>query len=131
MVNADKSILKFVSALSHEDVYERKHAAWMLARLAEKGKAKEIVDAGAVPEFVKLLEDKETIVLYRAVWAIGVLAKKGQTKGILEANIQPILEKLASDETVVEICHPQTNEIMQTTIGELARSALEHLEMKE
>ncbi len=129
MADTDKSILKFVRALSHEDVYERKHAAWMLARLAEKGKAKDIVDAGAVPELVKLLEDKETIVLHRAVWAIGVLAKKGQTKEILDANIQPILEKLADDNTIVEICHPQTNEIMRTTIGELARSALEHLEL--
>ena len=122
----DMQIKKFVKDLSHPEVYNRKHAAWMLARFVQKGKANEIVDAGAIPLLVRCLED-EMIVKYRAVWVLALLAEKGQKQAVQEANVIRIFEELADDGTRVETCHPQTSEILYVTLGDLAKRGLEAL----
>lgn len=99
----------------------------MIARLAQKGKAVYIVNAGAIPLLVKCIEDKEMIVKYRAVWALGMLAKHGKMPAALVENAIPILKGLVEDKTEVEICHPNTNELISTTLGRLAENALKYL----
>ncbi len=124
----DAQILKLVKDLSKEKTYHRKHAAWTLARLAQKGKAGVIVQTGAVQPLVKCLSDDELIVHYRALWALSMLAKHGQKKAILEADIIPEIQKFLDDESEVEIANIHSGEIIFTTLGELAREALENLQ---
>ncbi len=124
----DIQIKKLVKDLSHAVAFQRKHAAWMLARLAQKGKAGTIVSAGAVPKLAKCLDDNEMIVRYRAVWVLSMLAKHGQKQAILEAELESVLNCLADDKTEVEICHPHTSEIIFTTLGSLANEALGYLQ---
>jgi len=57
----DRKILEHVRALSSNDTYARKHAAWMLARIAEKGDIRAVVEAGAVPLLEKLAPDNTTV----------------------------------------------------------------------
>ena len=127
MENMEKQIKKLVNDLSHSETYNRKHAAWTLARLAQKGHSKTIVNAGAIPELVKCLED-EMIVKYRAVWALSMLAKHEQKQAVLDADIIPIFQNLVDDNTKVEICHAHTSEMVFTTLGDLAREAINNLE---
>ena len=123
----DNQVRSFVRDLSSTDVYKRKHAAWMIARLAQKGKAVYIADAGAIPPLVKCIDDTEMIVKYRAVWALGLLAKHGQAKHIRTPKTISALEKLTGDRTEVEICHPHTGEMVSTTLGKLAEDALKYI----
>ena len=125
--NIDAQILKLVRDLSDTEEYPRKHAAWTLARLAQKGKAAIIVQTGAVPGLVKCLDD-EMNVKYRAVWALRMLAKNGQKQAVLDADIIPIFQDLVDDETKVEICHAHTSEILFTTLGKLAIDTIKNLE---
>lgn len=123
----DNQVRSFVRDLASADVYKRKHAAWMIARLAQKGKAVYISDAGAIPALVKCLEDREMIVKYRAVWALGLLAKHGQAKLIRVPKTVSALQKMVDDKTEVEICHPHTGEMVATTLGKLAEDALKYI----
>ena len=123
----DAQILKLVRDLSDHEIYPRKHAAWTLARLAQKGKAGIIVQTGAVPKLIKCLSDDELIIKYRAVWTLSMLAKHGQKQAILDANVIPIIQKLIDDNSQVEIANIHSGEIIFTTLGELAREALENL----
>ncbi|MFH0815813.1 MAG: HEAT repeat domain-containing protein [Methanobacteriota archaeon] len=123
----DYQINKLVNDLSHTEVYQRKHAAWTLARLAQKGKAEKIVSAGAVSKLAKCLYDNELIVRYRVVWALSMLAKHGQKKAVLEADVEATLSNMIDDNNEVEICHPQTNEMIYTTLGNLAKEAIGYL----
>ena len=126
--NLDAQILKLVKDLSKEKKYTRKHAAWTLARLAQRGKAGVIVQTGAVPPLVKCLSDPELIVPYRALWAWSMLAKHGQKQAILEANITPEIQKFLDNQSEVEIANIHSGELIFTTLGELAKEALENLE---
>ena len=121
-------ILKLVRDLSDAEEYPRKHAAWTLARLAQKGKAAIIVQTGAVPHLVKCLSDPELIVHYRAVWALSMLAKHGQKQAILDANVIPEIKKFLDDESKVETANIHSGELIFTTLGELAAEALQNLE---
>ena len=128
--NPDNQIKSFVKDLANKDLYKRKHAAWMLARLAQKGKTAYIVQAGAVPMLAKCLEDREMIVKYRAVWALGLLAKHGQATIVREAKVEPILQDMAQDTTEVETCQAHTGELTNTTLGKLAEEALKYIGVK-
>lgn len=125
--NPDNQIQSFVRELASADLYKRKHAAWMIARLAQKGKIPYIIQAGAIPLLAKCLEDREMIVKYRAVWALGIIAKKGQGRVIKDSNVEPALKAMLGDDTEVEICHAQTGEMVDTTLGSLAEEALKYL----
>ena len=125
--NPDNQIRSFVKDLANVDMYKRKHAAWMLARLIQKGKTAYIVQAGAVPMLAKCLVDREMIVKYRAVWALGLLAKHGQMAAVREAKVEPILRNMALDTTEVEICHAHTGVLKNTTLGKLAQDALKYI----
>lgn len=124
----EAQILKLVRDLSDNEEYPKKHAAWTLARLAQKGKAAIIVQTGAVPPLVKCLSDDELIVHYRALWALSMLAKHGQKQAVLDADVIPIIQKFLGDESEVEIANAHTSEIIYTTLGELAAQAIQNLE---
>ena len=126
MMDVDRQIDKLVGDLSSSEQYDRKHAAWTLARLAQRGKAPQIVGSGAVPNLVACLND-EMLVKYRAVWALSMLAKYGQKKAVLDADIIPIIQGLVGDDTKVEICHQHSSEITFTTLGDLAKECLDTL----
>lgn len=126
-MDLEMSIKKWIKDLSHSEVYNRKHALWMLARMAQKGKAGFIVSQGAIPLIVKCLDD-EMIVKYRAVWTLSMLAKSGQKQAVLDADIIPIFQSFVNDEAKVEICHPHTSEIIYTTLGELAKEGMANLQ---
>ena len=68
------------------------------------------------------------IVKYRAVWALSMLAKHGEKQAVLDADIISIFQSFAGDKTKVEICHAHTSEMIFTTLGELARGAIEILD---
>jgi hypothetical protein len=125
--NPDNQIQSFVKDLSSADLYKRKHAAWMIARLAQKGKSAYIIQAGAIPMLAKCLGDREMIVKYRAVWALAIIAKKGHGRDIRELDVEPALKAMLGDDTEVEICHAQTGEMIDTTLGSLAEEALKYL----
>ncbi len=125
--NIEAQILKLVRDLSDAEEYPRKHAAWTLARLAQKGKAGIIVQTGAVPPLVKCLSDDELIIHYRALWALSMLAKHGQKQAILDADIIPEIQKYLDDESKVEIANIHTSEMVFTTLGELAAQAMKNL----
>lgn len=116
----ESQIRKLVKDLSDPEVYPRKHAAWTLARMAQKGNAKAIVECGAVPALVKCLADSESIVRGRALWALCMLAKHGERDAVLQAGIIPRLEEMTSDNTEIEITHSVSNEIKRVEISELA-----------
>ncbi len=124
----DAQILKLVKDLSKEKTYHRKHATWTLARLAQRGKARIIVQAGAVPRLVKCLWDDELIIQYRAVWALSMLAKHGQKQAVLDANVVQKIRELTDDHSQVEIANQHTGELIFTTLGKLARDAIKNLE---
>ena len=123
----DAQILKLVRDLSKEKKYTRKHAAWTLARLAQRGKARMIVQAGAVPLMAKLLSEEDLIIQYRAVWALSMLAKHGQKQAVLDANVVQKIRELTDDYSQVEIANQHTGEIIFTTLGKLARDAIKNL----
>jgi uncharacterized protein (UPF0147 family) len=125
--NPDNQIQSLVRDLSNPDLYKRKQAAWMIARLAQKGKSTYIIQAGAIPMLAKCLEDREMIVKYRAVWALGMLAKHGQDRAVRESNVQIVLKNMVSDKTEVEICHARSGEMIGTTLGRLAEEALKYI----
>ena len=126
--NTEAQILKLVRDLSKEKTYHKKHAAWTLARLAQRGKARIIVQAGAVPGLVKCLSDHELIIQYRAVWALSMLAKHGQKQAIIEANVVQKIRELTDDYSQVEIANQHTGELIFTTLGKLAKDAIKNLE---
>ena len=68
------------------------------------------------------------IVRYRAVWALGMLAKHEESQAVREAVVNSVLEKLVNDTSEVEICDNQTNEIIYTTLGNLAKEALKYIQ---
>jgi hypothetical protein len=123
-----RNIAKLARDLSSAELYDRKHAAWTLARIAQKGGGAEVVSAGAVPKLAECLRDPELIVRYRALWALLELAKRGQGKAILGANIISDIETMVGDETVVETCHRSTDELVRTTVGGLAAEAMRFLQ---
>ena len=123
----NSSVASLVNDLSHPEVYNRKHAAWTLARLAQKGRADEVVDAGAVPKLAVCIGDSEPIVRYRALWALLELAKRGQREAVLGTGVVPAISGMAGDDAVVEICHAGIDEIAQTSIERIARETLELL----
>jgi hypothetical protein len=125
--NSDNQIQSLVRDLASPDLYKRKHAAWMIARLAQKGKSAYIIQAGAIPMLAKCLEDREMIVKYRAVWALAIIAKKGHARDIRESSAEPVLKAMLGDGTEVEICHAQTGEMVGTTLGKLAEEALRYI----
>ncbi|MBA3046326.1 MAG: hypothetical protein KKH41_08860 [Candidatus Thermoplasmatota archaeon] len=123
----EAQIKNLVADLAHPGVYQRKHAAWTLARLAQRGNAKTVVNTGAVPKLVECLGADELIVRYRAVWALGMLAKHGQRTIVLDSGAETMILGMIDDSTSVEICDPHTSEIIRTTLGTLAREMLEHI----
>lgn len=127
----EKSLKRFIRDLSHDDWLVRKHAAWMLARFAQSGDAKIIVDAGAIKPLVKCISDSNVIVCYRAVWAIGLLAKKGEAQAIIRAGAMPLLEKLIGNGASVSIMSPYSTALEWTTVGRLAMDALESIRKKD
>ena len=133
MEELNKSVTKYVRDLSSKDAYERKHAVWMLTRIAEKRDAGAVVAGGAVPLLVDCLSDDDTAVRYRSIWALGTLAKKGERDAVIDAGALPILEKMVSSESDAEqdvpvyVCHPHTSEIIKTTISALVEGSLEEL----
>jgi hypothetical protein len=128
-IDLNPQILKFTQDLSHPELYNRKHAAWMLARLAQKGEARAIVRAGAVPKLALCLKDPEMIVRYRALWALLEVVKHGQNDAVLALGIIPALAGMAADESEAETCHPGTDEIVRTTVGKLAGELLACLDV--
>jgi hypothetical protein len=122
-----RNIAKFVRDLSGSELYDRKHAAWTLARIAQNGGGAEVVSAGAIPKLAECLRDPELIVRYRALWALLELVKRGQGEAILDANIISDIEPMVDDEILAETCHPHTDEVVQTTIGRMAKELLRYL----
>ncbi len=116
----DFHIMKLVKDLSEPEVYARKHAAWTLARMAQKGHAGAIVSCRGVPALAKCLGDGEAIVRGRALWALHMLAKNGEGDAILQAAVTRRLEEMASDNAEIEITHSGSSEIKRVTIAELA-----------
>ncbi|MFO7619252.1 MAG: HEAT repeat domain-containing protein [Thermoplasmata archaeon] len=129
MDNSEAHIAKLVRDLAHPEVYNRKHAAWTLARIAQKGGAEAAVKAEAVPKLAACLEDSELVVRYRALWALLELAKRGQKTAVLEAGVVKMISGMVADETEVEVCHPHSDEVVFTQIGTLAREVLELLQI--
>ena len=126
--NIDEQILKLVKDLSKNETYPKKHAAWTLARLAQRGKTEIIVQAGAIPSLVKCLSDDELIVQYRAVWCLSMLAKHGQKQAILDADIIEKIQTFIDEQSRVEIANIHSGELIFTTLGELAREAMKNME---
>lgn len=86
----DEDIEGLVSLLSHEDESVRENAARSLGEFAEHGKARELVEAGAVPALMKDLEDRETNDPTFFLLAFAMIARWGGAKEVVDSGALPL-----------------------------------------
>lgn len=123
-----KEINKLIKDLVSDDWHTRKHALWMMGRFVQRGDAKTIVRHDIYPILKDCISDPDETICYRAIWVIGVLAEKGEGKELRNMGVIQLLENKLNDNTEASICKAYSGELEWTTIGELARNAIEKLE---
>jgi len=94
----EKDYKGLVQALSHPDPEVRRKAAEALGRIAEKGEARAVVEAGAVPKLVECLDDADEYVRGNAAYALDRIAWRGEARAVVEAGAVPKLVKCLDDE---------------------------------
>jgi len=79
-----------VRLLDHQDNAVRENAARSLGEFAEHGKARELVEAGAVTALMKYLEDKETNDPTFFLLALAMIARWGGAKEVVDSGALPL-----------------------------------------
>ncbi|MEM4161419.1 MAG: HEAT repeat domain-containing protein [Thermoplasmata archaeon] len=91
-----KDIQGLVQAIQSLNPKVRWRAAEALGRIALAGRAKAVVEAGAIEQLIRALSDRSTRVRENAAFGLGGIAEEGFARAVVEAGaLKPLLKALS------------------------------------